>query len=779
MKNKLWLLQLPFIVLFTLAFYVSDLGSSGDLDNTFLRDHVYGRIKRMSTTLTDWKFRIRGPEAPKNNIVIVTVDSDSIAKFGRWPWHRDVTAELIDRIFKAGAKAVGLDIVFSEPDKRVPDEIANLMRSEGRDALIRQAETDSKLQQTIFTHASKLVLGWTTDGTCQPLYDGHDGCPVAEPEIISSFPKDFDKFSYSEFHAPRVFEIDKTPFVSMISLINNIDDFSMAAEHGGYFNANQDPDGYIRRVALFMMANGKPYPVMPLELARVGLGDKLQLTLDDRNRVKSIGLVNSGINIPVTPLGTAEYNFRGPQNTFTWLSAQDVLTDDDKIQDATNRKLAGLSKREILKDAYVLIGITALGVFDMRAFPFDPNEPGVEGHATLLDNILSGDLIIPSANAGAFWWMLSLMIFGGILFAFLMQRLESIPALLLFFFVILAAGYCDIQILFKAKHTNWDTAFFYSEIASVFGFTIAAKYVMEERNKKFIRGAFAKYVAPAVVDSILKDPTKLTVGGEKRELTIMFSDIRSFTTFSERMDAKKLSQFLNDYLGIMTGIVFANEGTLDKYIGDAVMAFWGAPLDQPKHAGNACKAAVAMMQALAQHQERFLKEYGVDVNIGIGVNSGQVSVGNMGSNDNFAYTVIGDHVNLASRMEGLTKPYGASIVTSRFTFDSMKEAGVSVPAHRVLDFVKVKGKKNAVELIQVLDRELPEKGLVLFQEGRALYQAQKWDDAIRVLREASKLVSRSAEDPDGPCDVFIERCEEFKRTPPGEGWDGAWTMTSK
>ena len=400
----------------------------------------------------------------------------------------------------------------------------------------------------------------------------------------------------------------------------------------------------------------------------------------------------------------------------------------------------------------------------------------------ILDNLMSNDFLTRGSGWSDTRWLYVIMVVGGVLFAFFTQKLEAIPALLLTLFAFASIGLFDVKVLFEQNNVNWNTSFFFIELSSLFIFTMAAKYVIEENNKKFVRGAFAKYVAPAVVDSIMKDPTKLTVGGEKRELTILFSDIRSFTTFSEKMDAKALSSFLNDYLGIMTKIVFANEGTLDKYIGDAIMAFWGAPLDQPKHAKNACMAAFEMMQALAEHKERFRTQYGVEVDIGIGLNSGVVSVGNMGSCDNFAYTVIGDHVNLASRLEGLTKYYGASIVTSRFTFDSVSASGGTTLPHRVLDFVKVKGKKNAVELIQVLDRKVSDQALRCFEEARQLYQKQKWDEAIALFKKANELTLGSAAklgEMDGPCRMYVERCEELKATSPGPDWDGTWEMHSK
>jgi adenylate cyclase len=372
-----------------------------------------------------------------------------------------------------------------------------------------------------------------------------------------------------------------------------------------------------------------------------------------------------------------------------------------------------------------------------------------------------------------------LLSFGAILFAIMTERLQSIPALLLFLAVMTGMGVADLKLLFE-NQINWNTGLFYVEYLVIFMMTFGFKYWLEEKNKKFIRSAFSKYVAPAVVDSILKDPTKLTVGGEKRELTILFSDIRGFTSFSEKMDAKELAGFLNDYLGEMTDIVFDTDGTLDKYIGDAVMAFWGAPVNQTEHASNALKAAVAMQKKLSELRPIYREKYGVDVHIGIGVNSGTVNVGNMGSERIFEYTVIGDHVNLASRLEGLTKPYHAGILTTRFTIDLISQSADTVPAHRTLDFVKVKGKKLAVELIEIFEHERNPAGTSKFEEARTLYSQQKWDESMSAFREAIELFKQhDSVDSDGPSLMYIERCEEFKRTPPGPDWDGSWEMHSK
>lgn len=782
MKNKLWFLLLPVVFLFASAYVITEIGAQGRLEHRFLREKLYPALSEASNVLTDLKFKSRGHQKPKNKIVVLDIDSPALETLGRWPWHRDVMAFLIEKTFAAGAKVVGLDMIFSEPDPRVPAELGDLLRQQNLDDLIQKFETDRQLEDVIRLYSDRLVLAWATELQCQPFYDEPQFCPVKDPSAKGQFSAEFEKFSIQDFLFPQSFDAGRTPIVSFVTPIANIEPYAKAASHLGYINAFLDPDGYIRRSGLVVMANGKPYTSLALTMASVGLGEPLRLGLDDENRIRSLQFSKSSREIPISPLGAMQINFRGPSEVFPHLPVLDVMSESDIIEDPLNRRLTGMSKAQILKDAYVLIGISALGVFDMRQFPFESNAPGVDGHANILDNLLSGDpLVSGTANAGSIIVLL-LMTLGVGLFAFGTAKLESVPALILFIVTTAAIWYADFKILFERNY-NWNTIYLYLETVVVFVLTLAAKYVMEERNKKFIRGAFAKYVAPQIVESIMKDPTKLSLGGEKRELTILFSDIRGFTTFSEKMDAKALASFLNDYLGIMTGLVFSNEGTLDKYIGDAVMAFWGAPLQQKDHAANSCKAAIQMMEALVKNQARFTQQYGIEVNIGIGINSGVVNVGNMGSETNFEYTVIGDNVNLASRLEGLTKKYGVTIVTTRFTFDSIQESGNPFPPHRLLDEVKVKGKKKSVELIQVLDRPYSEEGLRLFDEGRALYRQQIWHEAIQSFRDANALLAvkdqAGKEQNDGPCEVFIERCEMFQKEPPAADWDGSWEMDSK
>lgn len=779
MKSKIWIFQIPVVALFTWAFWVNEAGLRGEIENGWLRERLFPTLQTIHGQHTNLKFQYRGPQPPKNKIVIAEIDSDSIDKYGRWPWHRDTTGALVQSIFDAGAKHVGLDIVFSEPDRRVSDQLAQFLEANQLASKIPEFETDHFLENIFIFNSENVTLGWMSTNPCQPKFASFEGeCPVNDPDLLAMLPKDMEKFALKKVTLTRTFDTLTTPLMTVPRFIANLPIYNAAATHAGFLQASPDRDGYIRRSNLVMAgADSRLYPSLPLSMAAMVLGEEISVKLDDRHRVSELRFEKSGRSIPVSPLGMMEVNFRGPAASFQYVKAMELMDPSDEIRIEKNRSIASVSKKELLKDAIVLIGVSAVGVFDMRAFPFDSNTPGVEGHANILDNLLSNDMLRHGDSEHGKIWMYLLMTLGALLFAFAVEKLESIPALLLFIGVMGGGFFVDQKVLFE-NNQNWNTSIFLIEIVFMFFVIFAVKYMLEEKNKKFIRGAFAKYVSPAIIDSIMKDPSKLTVGGEKKDLTILFSDIRSFTTFSEKMDAKQLATFLNDYLGKMTDLVFDTGGTLDKYIGDAVMAFWGAPLDQPGHAANACNAAIRMQQLLAKDRPYYREKYGIEVNIGIGINSGPVNVGNMGSERIFEYTVIGDHVNLASRLEGLTKEYHSGILTTRFTLDEIQKANLPAPPHRVLDFVKVKGKKVAVELIQILEREIPQPALDAFAHARQLYTQQKWDEAIAAFEAVAPQIGENGA-PDEMCLTYIERCKEFKLNPPGQDWDGSWTMLTK
>jgi len=772
MKSRIWFLHTLFVCVFSAAFVIHELGSAGLIRSGFQHQQVLPRLRRLATVFADLKFKLRGPRPPKSAITIVEIDSPSIEELGRWPWRRDYTAFLVERVFQLGARFVALDIVFSEPEQRVPEELAEALRARGLGVLADSVETDPKLAAVFDKYKGRIALAWTTESPCQPLYHTREACPVAHPEALAMLPRSLERFSLREVRSRVAFDPELTPLMSAPTLIANAPLFNAVTRYQGFANAFRDPDGIIRRTSLLMMINGRVYPSFPLAIARMVRGEELIVSLDESHRIEELRWSKTGQRIPVTASGVVEVAFRGPERTFSYVSAMDVMREDE-----TGRDLASATALARIQGATVLIGVSALALSDIASTPFDHVIPGVEVQANIVDNLLANDFLSSSAALPSSWAamavILLLMLGGGTALARLAERQEALFAIAGFFVCLAILFIGDATVLFPSGY-SWNTSFLYMEILCLAVFTIGQKYIAEERNKKFLRLAFSKYVSPAVVDSIVRDPSRLNVGGVRKELTILFSDIRGFTTFSEKMEAKLLSEFLNDYFGQMTEILFRYGGTLDKYIGDAVMAFFNAPVDLPDHARCACEAGRAMLRSVQANHERWKVRYGVDVQIGVGINTGPVSVGNMGSERSFGYTVIGDAVNLASRLEGVTKTYGVEILTSQFTLGQMTERSDTPPPFRVLDLVKVKGKKDAVQIIQIFPDEPDAAGLALFEDAREAYRSREWDEAIRLFGLAATALGN-----DAAARMYAERCAGLKTAPPPADWDGSWVLESK
>lgn len=774
LKTHLWTLAIPFILLASVFQYTFDLGEQGKLENTFLRESIYPTAKIVNGTMTNVKFRLRGTQPVKHKVVIVEADDGSIEKLGRWPWHREVYAHLVHTIFKHGAKVVGLDVTFSEPENRIPQEVYEITKQSAPqiEEQLRSFEGDPILAEVIKTYQKRVVLGHASNVGVQPRYSSGDELEaVKSPDYSAQIPELAGKFAMADPIPLPLEKIYQSPLMYMLSMIANIPALRDAALHAGLFNVEPDPDGYIRRYPLFFINKQLVYPTLALKMAELINEDTAKVKFTEDGRVDQLSFLKSPDSpIPVTKLGYIDLNFRGPSRSFKYIPAFDVL----EAAENPDRK----DVTEALKDAYVLFGASALGIYDMRAFPFDHNTPGVEGHATALDNLLAKDYLKSATAIKMEWLPMALLIGIGLLLAGLFSRLEALPSAVIFLVFAVAFGAIDVKLLFQ-NNINIPTAFLFLEMVLIFMVVLAVRYWLEEEDKKHIRDAFSHYLAPQVVDMVLDDPSRLTVGGERKDMTILFSDLRGFTTISEGMDPKTLAQFLNEYLSEMTDIVFENKGTLDKYIGDAIMAFWGAPLKQEDHAALATRAAVQMIEKLKKIAPDFKKRYNVDVGMGIGINSGVVSVGNMGSKKIFEYTVIGDHVNLASRLEGLNRLYGTDILTSKNTIEALTDAQRSALSYRVIDSVKVKGKKQAVDLYHISDFKLDPQIIDLFYQGREAFKNRQWEQAIEKFKAASDLHQKNHGVPDPVSETFIERVEDFKLNPPDEGWDGTIEMRTK
>ena len=537
----------------------------------------------------------------------------------------------------------------------------------------------------------------------------------------------------------------------------------------GFFNISSDADGVLRR-GLLVLPFGRSnnpddidiYGSLEVQTIRLYLGLKNeQVTLN--YGPAGVASVQFGDKLTVKPdwLGRVLINYRGPRGTYPYYSIADVV----------QRKF----KPGTFRDKIVLVGASATGIGDLRTPPYGGIDyPGLEVHANVIDNMLNDGFLIRGPHQEVFDLAL-IFLFGiplGIALALVSPRWMWFGLALLVPFAFLN------YISFLRGHWLNFTLPAMTLTANVMLVSLY-RALVEEKEKRKVRSAFSRYLNPEVIRRLLLNP-KL-VEPRKTEITVMFSDIRGFTTISEKLDAQELAIFLNGYLSDMTKIVFGTQGTLDKYIGDAVMAFWGAPIEEPDHAENACKAALAMMQRVHELQKKWEAEGKPKLDIGVGLNSGPASVGNMGSELQYGYTALGDTVNLSSRLEGLNKEYGTHILVNESTYMAVKEAGF---LFRELDIIRVKGKLQPVVIYELVGRvsELEKDPgyvellwrLEEFAAARALYGHRKWDEAQRKFEE---ILKRCPED--GPSRMYWKRCQEYLFDEPPVGWDGVFTMTHK
>ncbi|MDD5437703.1 MAG: adenylate/guanylate cyclase domain-containing protein [Patescibacteria group bacterium] len=515
-----------------------------------------------------------------------------------------------------------------------------------------------------------------------------------------------------------------------------------AAARLGHTNTPQDPDGVVRRVPIWVFSD-KPsdqvvLPAFTLQIAEIaGLNLDPKSVVDGQNKL-IVHYINS------------------PKHSFPTYSAADLI--DGKV------------KPEQLAGRFVLVGSTAPDLHDEQLVPTSVTQPmpGIEIHASLLDTLLKKDYLREVPIALSIFW---LILIGAIL-GFLVPKLKARWA------IPLAVGLWIITIAtsFVLFDRGWIADLLWPTIAILFGFgaVMLERRIAAEYQKREIRNAFSRYVTESVVESILSDPSKLKLGGERRKMTVLFSDIRGFTSISEGLNPEKLVEIMNKYLSRMTAEVFKHEGVLDKYIGDAVMAFWNAPFDQPDHAKRAVETALDMLSALKEMNAN--KAFGdVELKIGVGVNTGEMVVGNMGSEERFDYTVIGDSVNLGSRLESLTKEYGVCLLITESARQELNNGYLI----RQVDLVAVKGKKEPVKIFEVMKRnknasQADKQFIKKFEDALAAYFAKDFAQAVQLT---SELLSERPED--GPSKTLKARSDHFLQEPPPGDWNGVWVMTKK
>jgi adenylate cyclase len=724
---------------------------------------------------------LRGARAPSGDVVIVAIDERSIEAEGVWPWSRARMALLVDKLAAAGVKGAAFDIFWGDADVQGARlaEVARQVKearalASGADAarLDRIWETSRGSDPSVPPDVDPTTLLADSIERARIVTLGFIfRSDVASPQAARDAAERIAFFRTAPLHVlgpggiigPDPAGGRRAAGRSFPSVLPPVDELVKVSDSGGYFTVLPDADGVIRRYLLVASAGGSLFPSLGLALvARARGSDGIPASVVPVGVAGSSVLVGARIGdleIPTDDFGRAPLSYYGPFRDFPSVSATDVMT--------------GRVGAERLRGKLVVVGATAPGTEDQRLTPFDENAPGVITHATFVDNVLHGQLLERSQ-----WVVLGevlAMALASLGLAWLFSRVGPVaaaPALLAVtavwgavavlalrrFNLVLASGLPLIQVL------------------GMFLTATTYRFFSEERAKRKARESFSRFLAPAIVDEVLGREGSLQLGGEKRELTALFADIRGFTTISERLDPHRLLELLNQYLTPMTDIIVSrHQGTLDKYMGDAIMAFWGAPQAQPDHALRACRAALDMLDDLERLRRGWRQAGLPDIDIGIGLNTGAMSVGFVGSQDRFYnYTILGDAVNLASRLEGANKYYGTRIIIGPNTYDQVREQVVA----RQLDLVRVKGKLEPVRIFELLGLGPASAADAAFLEafgwGYGAWLAQRWDEAMAHFREADRLRGG-----DECSQLYLARCERMRREPPGPDWDGAYTMESK
>lgn len=574
--------------------------------------------------------------------------------------------------------------------------------------------------------------------------------------------------------------------------VTNLPGIYADGSYNGFFNATLEDDGTIRRTQLVVRSGNYYAPSIALKSFLTANGYSAQLEIGPTPELvgtkgaKSLIINNSEgepvFRFPIEPTGTHLINYAGPQKMFPYIRAADLvdpnnskLTVTQNLQDSeTGRwgeKTFEVNKNDYLKGKILVAGLTAIGVFDLRLSPFEENYPGVETHANVIDNLLRQDFLHFDPREPLL--MLGALCALGLFLIISLAHLGALSGLICTGICIVAIAWVD-KTFFFSRGLVVSMAFPLMQVISSYVVLTFYKYLTEERSKKELRQTFSKYVSPAIVEEILQDPKNLELGGRKERVTIFFSDIRGFTTISEKLDPKALSDLLNDYLTPMTDLVFANRGTLDKYMGDAIMAFFGAPINYPEHPKFAARCALQQLAKLKELQMEYGKKGLPLIDIGIGLNTGECSVGNMGSETVQNYTVMGDAVNLASRLEGINKQYGTRIIISEFTYQEIKDDFVC----REIDWVRVKGKLLPVKIFELLAEGQPDDKTdqmkKYYEDGYSLYREKRFEQAIVAFEKAVQV-----KEEDNPSSIYIERCQQFLDNPPPTDWDGVYVMKTK
>jgi len=776
-------------------------------------------LHRFELMTSDFRFKVRGTSLPGPEVVIAAIDEQSIDELGRWPWPYTVQAQLVRRLTEYGAAAIGYDVVFSSSDtsagldnlRAIQTSLAT--RSYYDDAQLEalmanaMAEADhDQIFATALQESNRTILGYFFH------WEDRDIKHLSEDEL-KSFLRNLTlskNARYVPIVAPGA-SLEGLPLSSASSVESNLLILSQAVWGNGFFNSRPDPDdAVIRYYPLIAQYSGKMN--IPVEdgrdrsapgqqndlFAPLGIrllerylqardGNANTVVTVDADRQVQVWLVTGRqrLGIPVDQQGRMVVNHLGPSELHSgetteprhYLFPRYSITDivkgrEDKAPPAAFR------------DKMVLVGATALGLSDLRPTPFDTAFPGVETHAAIIDNILRQRFLIVPWWGG--WFTTANIVLVGVFLMLFLPRLgairgDSVTAVL---------GLGNVGLNYGLFVTQgWQLSLVYPFLTTmvVWGGMTIYHYAVEGKQSRFLRKTFSTYLSPDLVELMVRAGIAPRLGGSSGSRTAYFTDIQSFSSFSEVLSATRLVELLNEYLSAMTDLLVAEGGTLDKYEGDAILAFFGAPIEQPDHAARAVRVALGMQQALAHLRDKWRAEGDKwpdlvhNMRMRIGLSSGDIVVGNMGSTMRMDYTMMGDVVNTAARLEAAAKQYGIYI---QCTTETVRLAGPEDFAWRYIDKIRVVGKSEAVETAEIMayKGQLPPEQVqmrAIYHQGLELYRQQQWDEAIAKFTESEKLEEVFPSRPTTPSRALIEHCEFFKDNPPGPDWDGSWTLISK
>jgi adenylate cyclase len=712
----------------------------------------------------DLRFNLRGTVTPGPEVVLAVIDEKSLDNEGKWVWPRWKLARLVDKLSLAGAKVIAFDIGFHEPDDQRVLQAIKTIRADLGDTgetdslalyfnqLQAGADNDHLLARAMETSRARVVLGWFFHMQADADSVRHLG-----QDQIKAYEERLRSARYLYTHSDFNVEPDLAYISRIAAPEPNIDRLSKATPWAGFFNFEPDIDGVVRWMPSVLQFNGNLYAPLSLMALSAYWEEPLHLEIGEHGEVIAT-CIGDRICAPTDEHGRIMINYRGKANTFKYLSVTDILND----------RVPG----PLLKDKIVLVGATATGTYDLTVTPVSAKFPGPEIHVNVIDSILAGDFV---EQPGYFNLMnVTAIIVCGLLLGAALSRFGMVGGAVAT--LVFMVGYIYLCLtLFSKLGLVINMVYPLLVMTAIYVGTTAFKYFIEEGKKRFIQNTFSRYLAPTVVQQLIESPEKIELGGEQRDITAFFSDVQGFTGISEKLSPTELVELLNQFLTEMTDIILKNNGTVDKFEGDAIIAFFGAPNILENHGQTATLACIDMQLRMAALRKQWRQSGKPELHMRIGLCSGPAVVGNMGSKNRMDYTMMGDTVNTAARLEGANKVYGTYTMVGEAT-KRMLDSSILL---REIDSIAVVGRQEPIQVYEPIGRreDLDSRTIRIidgYAKGLAAYRERLWQEAQGHFRQ---LLVEAPDD--GPGKTMLARCRQFEMDPPAPDWQGAFSLSSK